>query len=134
MFDIIDINELMKAVEGKHYDKDTVVDFSIKEVKTNAQYKTFNVLCEDKDGDSYTFKFGGEKLSTSKQRNMFSFLTAFFTRDELIAKTANPVTLVGQRFEVKSEGQLTYEGKQYQKWYPTFRKLESIAGVEEFAG
>ena len=134
MFEWMDVVDLMKSVEGKTYDKDQVIEFTIKEVKSSTQYKTVSVKCEDGEGDSYTFKFGGEKVSTNKQRLFLSFLTAFFSRDELIAKTANPVTLVGQRFEVKSGGQVVYEGKQYQSWTPTFRKLEAIAAIEEFAG
>jgi hypothetical protein len=134
MFDFLDVADLLKTVDGKMYDKNQVVQFTIKEVKTNKDYKTINVKCEDHEGDTYNFKLGGENPSPTKKRTMISFLTAFYSREELIAKSANPVELVGQRFEVKSDGQLDYEGKKYQRWSPTFRKLEAIASAEEFVG
>jgi hypothetical protein len=134
MFDFLDVDVLLKTLDGKQYEKNQVVTFTIKEVKTNKDYKTINVTCEDMDGDSYVFKLGGDKPSPSKQRTTISFLCAFFTREELKGKTANPVELVGQRFEVKSDGQLDYEGKKYQRWSSNFRKLEAIASAEEFAG
>jgi hypothetical protein len=135
MFDCIDVEGLLKEVEGKQYEKDRVFEFAIKEVKEYPKYNSFHVTCIDQDGDSYTFKFGGEKMSKNKHTMMYSFLFAFFTREELSKKTANPVTLIGKRFEVRSDGQGSYQGKApYQVWQNNFRKLDDIATVEEFAG
>jgi hypothetical protein len=121
MFECFDVADVLKSVEGKVYPKNEVVEFTIKEVKENKKYANVTVSCLDKDGST-----------PSKKKHLIAFLSAFFTREQLIAKTSNPVELVGQRFEAKSDGQREWEGKQYQQWSDRYRKVDTIASAEEF--
>jgi hypothetical protein len=130
MFECFDVADVLKSVEGKVYPKNEVVEFTIKEVKENKKYANVTVSCLDKDGSPYTFMFGTS--TPSKKKQIIAFLSAFFTREQLIAKTSNPVELVGQRFEAKSDGQREWEGKQYQQWSDKYRKVDTIASAEEF--
>lgn len=130
MFDFLNTEDLLKSVEGKTYEKNEVVKFTIKEVKELPKYQTIAVTCNDEAGDTYTFKLGTN--TPSKKKLMISFLSAFFTREQLIEKKMQPVELIGQRFEVKSDGQMDYEGKMFQRWTPNFRKIQEIASAEEF--
>lgn len=132
MFDFLDFAAVENEVNGQQYEKDVIVNFTIKEVKVNQQYKSFTVVCADENDGKFEFKFGGDRMSAGKKKTMVAFLTAFFSRDDLISKKANPVELVGQRFEAKSEGVGEYEGKKFQKWTNTFRKLDATATPEEF--
>lgn len=130
MFDFLNTEDLLKSVEGKTYEKNEVVKFTIKEVKEFPKYQTIAVTCNDEAGDTYTFKLGTN--TPSKKKLMISFLSAFFTREQLLEKKMQPVELIGQRFEVKSDGQMDYEGKMFQRWTPNFRKIQEIASAEEF--
>jgi hypothetical protein len=119
-------------VVGAMYDKDAIVNFTIVKTNQSPQYKTITIGCVDENGGKYDFKFGGDKMSPNKKKMFVAFLSTFFTREQLISKTANPVELMGQRFEAKSEGQFDFEGKKYQQWAKTFRKIVSAATAEEF--
>lgn len=132
MFDFIDFESAVKEVVGKQYDKDALVSFTIMEVKPQPQYKNFTVSCVDEEGNKCDFRFGGDNMSSHRKKAMIAFLSAFFSREDLIARKANPVELVGQRFEAKSNGIYEKEGKKYQQWQDNFRKLEAIATADEF--
>jgi hypothetical protein len=130
MFESLDLGELLKSVEGKTYAKNEVVTFTIKEVRENKNYGSVQVNCLEDNGDQYTFVFGSN--TPSKKRNLIAFLSTFFTREQLLNKSTSPVELVGQRFEAKSDGQIEYNGKNYQRWTDKFRKIETVASAEEF--
>ena len=130
MFECLDVADVLKSVEGKVYPKNEVVEFTIKEVKENKKYANVQVSCLDKEGSPYTFTLGAS--TPAKKKHLIAFLSAFFTREQLINKTSNPVELVGQRFEVKSDGQREWEGKQYQQWTDKYRKISTIADAAEF--
>lgn len=132
MFDFIDFEAAVEAVKGKTYEHKRIVTFTITEVKEKPKYKSFDVYTVDEDGSSYKFTFGGDKLTAKKQALQLSFLLAFFKPEELKAKTAKPVTIIGSRFQVQSGGQTEWQGKTYQQWEPNFKKLDSVASVEDF--
>jgi hypothetical protein len=132
MFDMFDFAAIEKEVTGKLYAKDELVTFTIKTATANKDYGNVTVECVDADEYAYKFKLGAKEMTPAKKKLLMSFFAQFFTREQLIAKEVNLVELVGQRFEAKSNGQIEFQGKQYQTWQPSFRKLEPLATAEEF--
>jgi hypothetical protein len=132
MFDL-DFDAIEKEITGKEYAAGEAVKFTIKTAIYSDKFKTLNVECVDDEGYVCKFKIAGSNdASKNKLRISHSFMSQFYTREELKARTYNFVVLVGQRFQAKSEGAGEFNGIKFQKWEPSFIKLEPIASAEEF--
>lgn len=130
MLSFLDTKDLVSSVEGKTYEKNQVVKFTIKEVVEQTKIGVLSVRCEDHEQSQYTFKLGSG--SPAKKKLLYAFLMAFYSREDIIANNMNPVDLVGQVFEIKSDGQAEWEGKNFQRWNANVKKVETLASAEEF--